>query len=202
MKRRTSGLRYSTAGILGQGLIGSLFLTVRFQTMGEDHLRPFPGRRNAGHLRLLARAPPSADPRPLPPGGRGARERARRRRVHHADSRAVRLRHRSRLEYPWGCARPQGTHPRGPARLRSCRNARRPTRPEPRAQARSPYGCTHDGAAAHSHRCGSELKLARRQLGSFPGAQTLLDGSDRLWRAVFSSPGMPSRQRSKIRYGP
>ncbi len=45
MKRRTSGLRYSTAGILGQGLLGSLFLTVRFQTMGEEHLCPF---RDAG----------------------------------------------------------------------------------------------------------------------------------------------------------
>ena len=45
MKRRLSGLRYSTAGILGQGLVGSLFLTVRVETMGEDRLRPF---RDAG----------------------------------------------------------------------------------------------------------------------------------------------------------
>ena len=45
MKRGTSGLRYSTASILGQGLVGSLFLTVRFETMGEEHLRPF---RDAG----------------------------------------------------------------------------------------------------------------------------------------------------------
>ena len=36
-----SGLRYSAAGVLGQGLVGSLFLTVRLQTMGEEHLRPF-----------------------------------------------------------------------------------------------------------------------------------------------------------------
>ena len=41
MKRRTSGLRFSTAGILGQGLVGSLFLTVRFETMGEEYLQPF-----------------------------------------------------------------------------------------------------------------------------------------------------------------
>lgn len=45
MKKQTSGLRYSAAGILGQGFIGSLFLTVRIQTMGEDRLRSF---REAG----------------------------------------------------------------------------------------------------------------------------------------------------------
>lgn len=41
MKSRPSGLRYSLAGVLGQGLLGSLFLTVRFQKFGEEHLRPF-----------------------------------------------------------------------------------------------------------------------------------------------------------------
>ncbi len=41
MKRPTTALRYSAAGILGEGLVGSLFLTVRRQTMGEEHLRPF-----------------------------------------------------------------------------------------------------------------------------------------------------------------
>jgi len=45
VKRSISGLRYSAAGVLGQGLVGSLFLTVRIQTMGEEHLRPF---RDAG----------------------------------------------------------------------------------------------------------------------------------------------------------
>ena len=41
MKRHISGLRYSAAGVLGQGLVGSLFLTVRVQTMGEEHLSSF-----------------------------------------------------------------------------------------------------------------------------------------------------------------
>lgn len=40
-----TGLKYSLAGILGQGLLGSLFLTVRFEKFGEEHLRPF---REAG----------------------------------------------------------------------------------------------------------------------------------------------------------
>ena len=43
--KAVSGLRYSAAGVLGQGLVGSLFLTVRIQTMGEEYLRPF---RDAG----------------------------------------------------------------------------------------------------------------------------------------------------------
>ena len=41
MKRSTPALRYSASGILGKGLVGSLFLTVRFRITGERHLRRF-----------------------------------------------------------------------------------------------------------------------------------------------------------------
>lgn len=45
MTNLRSGIRYSTVGVLGQGLVRSLFTTVRLQTMGEEHLLPF---RDAG----------------------------------------------------------------------------------------------------------------------------------------------------------
>jgi len=45
MKNGLSGIRYSTGGVLGQGLVGSLFMTTRLQAMGEEHLQPF---RDAG----------------------------------------------------------------------------------------------------------------------------------------------------------
>ena len=45
MKGSRSAIYYSAAGVVGQGLMASLFSTVRLQTMGEEHLVPF---REAG----------------------------------------------------------------------------------------------------------------------------------------------------------
>ena len=45
MKNGLSGIPYSTGGVLGRILLGSLFKTIRLQTMGEEHLQPF---RDAG----------------------------------------------------------------------------------------------------------------------------------------------------------